>query len=266
MDTKVNYTVVGAFVIGLVAALIFMIIWLSAGITTQTYKYYAIYMNEAVTGLNIDSPVTYNGVEVGTVKTMTLNEKNPQQVKLLLKVISDTPITEDTRATLNAKGLTGITFVSLQNIGPSLIPLKKIPGEEYPIIQAAPSLLNRLDTVVTDLSAELNDISKSLQSVLDTENRHAFKETLQNLNKISANIAANNKNMTIILQNTAKATQQLPITIQTFNNQTLPAANQLLSSLQNVGDNLTIITNQIKQNPSILIRGQTPPPLGPGEK
>lgn len=265
MDTKVNYSVVGAFVIILTAVFILMIIWLSSGLAAKSYKIYMVHMNESVAGLNVDSPVKFNGVEVGRVKKIVLNPDNPQIVNLLLDIEENTPITVDTRATLNIQGLTGVATVALKTIGPNTTPLKKEKGEKHPVIKSAPSLFARLDVALTDLTNNLSEISKSIRSVLDPENQRAFKETLKNLSSVSQNLATHNQAITHILQNTAKVSQQLPNTIQSFNNQTLPAANQLLHSLQNTSNNMVVISNEIKQNPSVIIRGKSPPPLGPGE-
>ena len=80
-------------------------------------------------------------------------------------------------------------------------------------------------------------------------------------------MASNDEALKDIIQNTAKASAQLPLTMQTFTQQTLPAANKLLENMHNISDNLLDITDTIKQNPSVLIRGQkVKNQLGPGEK
>jgi phospholipid/cholesterol/gamma-HCH transport system substrate-binding protein len=238
MEPKVNYTAVGAFVVILLIALIIVITWLSSGLSNKSYQNYLIYMNESVAGLNIDSPVKYNGVNVGSVKQISLNTQNPQQVVLLVNIETNTPITQDTRAVLNIQGLTGVAFIALKNIGFDTQPLKKTPGVKYPVIQSMPSLFNRLDSALTILMKNLSQMSKSIDKAFDNENQQAFKETLKNLNTLSKNLT----------------------------NQTLPATNQLLNTLQNASDNFVAISTAIKQNPAIVIRGETAPALGPGEK
>ena len=101
METKVNYALVGTFVICLVAAIVLTVIWLSAGFSAQDNAIYKVYMTESVSGLNIDSPVEFNGVGVGSVERMEISADNPNLVILLLKVKSNTPVTEGTTATLN---------------------------------------------------------------------------------------------------------------------------------------------------------------------
>ncbi|HEX4045681.1 MAG TPA: MlaD family protein, partial [Gammaproteobacteria bacterium] len=130
METNVNYTIVGAFVIFLVTAIVLGIIWLSSGFSFQHYSTYLVHMQESVTGLTIDSPVEYNGVQVGNVTSIEINHDNPRQVELLLNIKKDTPITRGTFATLTSRGITGITYIALKDRGTDLRPLLVAPGQK----------------------------------------------------------------------------------------------------------------------------------------
>jgi len=48
--------------------------------------------------------------------------------------------------------------------------------------------------------------------------------------------------------------------------QTLPETYRLLYNLGTASQDLSDLASQIKQNPSVLIRGVSQPPLGPGER
>src|SRR3990167_1857409 len=113
METNVSYTIVGAFVITLLTAMVLAIIWLSSGFSFDQYTTYLVYMQESVSGVSVDSQVEFNGVNVGTVKSISLNHKNPQLVELLLNIKKDTPVTRGTVATLNSRGFTGIAYLAL---------------------------------------------------------------------------------------------------------------------------------------------------------
>ena len=117
MDTNINYTAVGAFVIFLITAIILGIIWLSSGFSFEKYSTYMAYMQESVSGLSIDAPVEFNGVSVGAVKTIELNHKNPHLVEITFTIKSSTPITTNTIATLTTRGITGITYIALKDAG-----------------------------------------------------------------------------------------------------------------------------------------------------
>jgi len=280
MEPKVNYTIVGIFVISLITAIIVTALWLSVGISNKTYKIYRVYMNESVAGLSVDSPVQYNGVTVGHITDISLNDQNPQQVKLLLAIESDTPITENTTATLMSQGLTGIAYVGLRSSSADLKPLELLPGEDYPVIKTSPSLMVRLDTAVSELTGNLSQISSELHAILDTQNQQALSQTLQNIDQLTRTLANNSKDLSNTLKlvnqfmaNSTKASQQFPEllkngqrTLNILNEQTLPNINSLINNLSSTSSNLLMTSKAIKQNPSILLRGEAPPPPGPGER
>src|SRR4051812_13246110 len=117
MDEKVNYATVGLFVIILFAAFILSVIWLSAGFNTVTYTTYQVYMKESVAGLNVDSSVKYNGMDVGYVKDIQLSQRDTHIIVLWLNIKKGIPITMGTTATLKTQGITGIMYVALIDNG-----------------------------------------------------------------------------------------------------------------------------------------------------
>ena len=272
METNVNYTLVGIFVLTLLSVMIVTIIWLSSGISGNPTKTFKVYMTESVSGLNIDSPVEYNGVSVGAVKSIALNQKNPQLVEVLLNITQSTPITEGTVATLNVKGLTGIAYIALQDRGLNTTPLQALKGQAYPVIKTAPSFFLRLDTAITKLNDNLHQVSASIRLLMDQENLRSVKEILLNIKQITSTLNANGKSFSQIMQNTAAASRQFPPllesandAIQLFSSQTLPAANDAAGNFATISGNLTAVSQEIKQNPAILLRGTAPRHLGPGE-
>ncbi len=114
MEDKVNYTVVGAFVLALGAALITGVLWLSAGFSARKHLLpYQSIVSESVAGLNLDAPVKYLGVDVGKVSAIRIDPGNPRQVVLRFLIEQGTPIKKDTEAVLKTQGLTGIAYVEL---------------------------------------------------------------------------------------------------------------------------------------------------------
>jgi phospholipid/cholesterol/gamma-HCH transport system substrate-binding protein len=272
METNVNYTIVGAFVITILTGIILAIIWLSSGFSFEQYNSYMVYMQESVTGLSINSTVEYNGVQVGMVNKISINQQNPRQVEVLLSIKNDTPITQGTVATLTSRGITGISFISLKDNSSNLQPLVALPGQKYPVIKTAPSIFMRLDTALNLLTANFSKIGNALEKLLNPENQQSIQEILINLKEITGTLALNNQRLNAILENTARASQQLMPLINSSNSamrmletQTLPSAYRTMNNLDDVSRSLAEISAEIKQNPSILIRGKATPTLGPGE-
>ena len=218
MDEKVNFAVVGAFVLVLSAVFIGGVLWLSSGESYRTfYDVYLTYMTESVSGLNLNAPVRYRGVEVGRVQKIMLAPGNVEQVQLTLSIERGTPVKTDTVAVLQTQGLTGLAFVELTGGSRDAPALQKQHGEEYPVIKAEPSRLTRLDSAVTSLLSNLNRAIENFNALMDEDNRRVVKNTLADIEHLSRTMAARSTaiessltNAARTMENTARLSDELP--------------------------------------------------------
>jgi len=190
MGKRLNNALVGVFVIALGLVWMGVTLWLALGDYTTHYTTYRVYLDESVSGLYLDAPVKYRGVDVGKVTGIELNPAVPDQVQLTLDVVSTTPIREDTLAELAVQGLTGIAFVDLKG-GSLESPVLVIQdGEDYPIIRSAPSFFERLDMSGTELMGNLNVLISNLVRLLDAEGRQSLKQIIANVSAVTGTLAA----------------------------------------------------------------------------
>ena len=179
MEDKVNYALVGAFVLLLGAALVAAVLWLAAGLGgQQAMEPYQAFIKESVAGLDLDAPVKYLGVDVGKVSQITIDPQNPQQVRLRFLIQRGTPIRQDSVAVLKTQGLTGIAYVELSGGSAEAAPLLATTDGEPPTIPFKLSLAARLENVLTNVLANLDRVSNNLNAVFDADNRAALKSTL----------------------------------------------------------------------------------------
>lgn len=307
MESKTNYTIVGVIVLVLTAALLSTGLWLSVGFNKKAYSFYTVYLHEAAAGLAPDSPVKYNGVQVGFVKKIKLNATDPRQVEITLSIEEGIPITTSTSATLNSQGITGVTYVGLSASSGDLTLLQKMPGEPYPVIPAKPSLFKQIDSVLKDVSESINKVGDGAEQIFTNENALYIKNSLANMEKISGAIASNSENISstlanadIFLNNLTQVSKDFPQiikelkkgvakfnsltndlstasksvtstmvagkgTLDKISQQTLPPAVLLLRRLNAISANLEKLSREIRQNPSVIIRGSAAPKPGPGE-
>src|SRR5688572_5100373 len=111
MDTRASYVLVGAFVLGLVAAALSFGFWLGCAEGGALRHQYAVHFTGNVTGLQPGAPVRYRGIVKGEVKSIAFrrDEKgavDPDTVRVVISVDADTPIMTDTVASLEVQGLT----------------------------------------------------------------------------------------------------------------------------------------------------------------
>ncbi len=304
MEEKVNFAVVGAFVLVLSAALIGGVLWFGSGKSyRKIYDVYQTYMKESVSGLNLNAPVRYRGVEVGRVQKIALAPENVEQVQLTLNIERGTPVKVDTVAVLQTQGLTGLAFVELTGGNRNSPELKAQSGEKYPVIQAGSSLMTRLDSAVTTLLANLNRTSENFNALIDEDNRRAVKNTLKDIEVLSRTLAARSAmidasltNTARTMENAARLTDEIPLIAQRiqrsadafdhmsnelarsgtrassviddtrqFTSETLPEVHQLVIELRDLTGSLRHFSEELEQNPGMLIYGKPAARRGPGE-
>ena len=204
MERKINYAIVGLFVLVLGGAWLGISLWLTLGDFRTEYTTYRVYMKESVSGLYVDAPVKYRGVEIGKVRTIELNPANPEEVRLTLDIQSSVPIKVDTIAVLTVQGLTGIAFVDLTGGSQTAELLQTEAGAEYPVIPSGPSFFARLDTFGMELLANLNLLANRLGELLDEEGRQKIRDILENSRQVSAVFARQNMELEQTILNASK--------------------------------------------------------------
>ncbi len=294
MESKINYTLVGLFVVGLAAGLFGFIYWLGKYADNYEYDYFQVYMTESVAGLSPDASVKYKGVEVGIVEKIGLKPENPELVRLLLKIKRGTPIKVDTTATLKSFGLTGLAYLELEGGKQDAPLLKPTDDEEIPIIPARPSPFTRAYDSMTFLAEKSIQALDKFNQLLSDKNINAVAEILHQTKQLTQEVRKQLKGLQplirngIVMENRVskafekverasvsvqkmadnldKNTTGLSQTVSTDLRQSLQSFNQLLLDLSILAGNMQKMTQTFENSPSDLIfkRSQLKP--GPGEE
>lgn len=180
MNNRVNYSLIGFLVLFALSAMMVFGYWLLKPSKEVEMKVYAIYFDESVSGLNLDAPVKYKGINVGKVIALNINPKNSEQVEILITVLKSTPIKTSTVAQLTSQGITGLSYINLSFGDESSEFLKAQKGQEYPVIKTIPSLLIKLENTVGDLTLNLSDTLQRTRELLKEENQAEFSLLLKN--------------------------------------------------------------------------------------
>src|ERR1700710_2107780 len=141
MERNANYALVGVISTLLLFGMIVFILWLTNFALSAKYDRYNIIFHGPVSGISKGGEVTFNGIKVGEVSEIKLDPRDPNLVIGTVRVQSDTPVRQDSFATLEPQGITGVTFVQITAGTPAKPLLKNLPlkpGQEYPTLYAAP--------------------------------------------------------------------------------------------------------------------------------
>ena len=121
----------------------------------------------------------------------------------------------------------------------------------------------KLGSIIANTERASNRLGPLLDSSSDTASA---------LQQVSRMLARNQRKLSAIIANTEQASGQfIPLldsssdTINALQLQVLPEAYRTMTTLNRLTDSMNRLTDKINRDPSILVRGSAPPPLGPGE-
>ncbi|MFY0991878.1 MlaD family protein [Halomonas sp. C05BenzN] len=306
MQTRVNPALVGAFVLGLVALLVVMVVWLAGERDQQDYLAYRVMVEESVAGLSERATVTYRGVEVGFVERIDLSE-DLERVVVTLRVAPDYRLRQGTSATLRSQVLTGRTSVELSggegdvldHGAPQPPMIAYQPSRLFQLDQALGEVLDRVDVMaerivriserIDDLLSDenrdstsrlLTSVSRSaerIERLLDDDNIESFQATLHNLEVLTARLERFSGGALEDLDGLGDDTRDLLASLRaTLDELSRGAGENLAMTGEQVRrtlgrfdalvEQLGDLTRELEQNPGQLLFGPDRHPPGPGER
>jgi phospholipid/cholesterol/gamma-HCH transport system substrate-binding protein len=303
MENRAHALAAGLFTLVLGAALAAVGMWFSKDEVKLIP--YALATASPVTGLKVEAPVRYRGVDVGKVDDISIDSANGGRVRIRIGVREGTPVTKSTYAQLGYQGITGLAYVLLGDDGKSSEALQSSPGE-IALIRMKPSLMDQGE-ILFDTFAEIADKVKLL---LDDENQGHVRRTLTNLEEATqrASIVAkklepsleampgliaearrlagdSRASVTKVDQLIANANglalkldarvdtltpavasvQEVGVTARAVNDETMPRVNVLVDGLTKDTHALGRVIHTLGEQPQSLVFGTPPGTPGPGE-
>jgi len=261
MSNKVNYMVIGIYVILFFCASIFILFWLYYKEGHVVYKPYMLYVHDDVTGLSSQSSVKYTGVQVGYVDSIKLDDKNPQLVQIVLQIKAGTPVLTSTFATLNVQGITGSAYVSL-SAGSSDAPLLQLQdGQIYPVIKSKTSLLNQVTNALPEIADNIQTITKRINTMLSADNVDTVSKILDNVEQFTGTLSSTSpdlnkimKSLNVTMKNAEESSNKLPDLLEQTNH-TMTTIKRTVDEMQKTTKDFsrvllsaeTLITNTTQQ-------------------
>lgn len=289
MENRAHALAAGLFAVVLAVALVAAGLWFRRD--DIRFDPYLVTTTSSVTGLKVEAPVRYRGVDVGRVESIGLEPGGSGRVNIRIGVHEDTPITKSTYAQLGYQGVTGLAFVSLNDDGLSGERLKA-DGEAPPRIEMRPSIFDS----GMDLVASVKELSARLSDLLNEENRKMLTKALAGFEQASRQTAALAEKLQVgagdlpvlagdartaladisslsrkleersaAFDRMAASLDDVGVAARSFNNETLPRISVLVEQLQRDSRALDRVLSSLNDNPQAFIFGAQRAKPGPGE-
>ena len=185
MYEKINYKLVGLFIVVFITLAVFSGFWLAkSDLSGKNYNSYISYFSESVDGLNKDSTVKLNGVNVGRVVNISISSRYPSEVRVDISISNSVKITEDMYAILKSQGLTGLRYINIEG-GSSSESVK--PNSGNSIIKTKVSVLANMSNTLPQTLDKLLVFGNKLDILLSKENLDNISKILENGTKITKN-------------------------------------------------------------------------------
>jgi phospholipid/cholesterol/gamma-HCH transport system substrate-binding protein len=243
MENKSHAVIAGLFTLALLAAAIFIGLWLNRDRTE--WVPYQIATRLSIPGLNPQAAVRYRGLDVGKVDSINFDPNAVGQILVHISVRPDTPVTQSTFATLGYQGVTGIAYVQLDDDGSQPQKLSS-SAEHIARIEMRPSLFDQLQNRGLAILQQTQDIAKRINDMLAPANQQKILDAFDNVSKAANELAA-------IPQQLQPTLARIPaLTTQ---------AQQTLNSIDTLSKDASALTNNLNG-----MAGKLQAPNGPIEQ
>ena len=188
METHARFFLIGLFSLVVTVVLVLFVLWLGKLQLDREYQEYDVRFHESVTGLSVGGLVQYHGIQVGEVRKLSLDPKDPREVRVRIRVGADTPIKTDTKAQLSYTGLTGVAVVEMFGGTPEAKLLREVDPEHTPEIDTVPSTLSQLMSGGSGAMHSAQEVMARIAEVLNDDNIARVSALLDNLAAVSDDV------------------------------------------------------------------------------
>ncbi len=204
METRANYTIIGAFTLAVIAAAFGFVYWFAGPEDTSGRKVYEIIFNGSVAGLQQGNAVLFNGIPAGQVTKLGLVPGQPGQVQVLVGINSNIPVLADARAGLQMQGITGIVAVMISGGKPDAPPLQVGPSGYLRIpAQGTLGFAGLVDSAQT--------VAQRIEDVLKAINPEDVRVIIANVEVFTKALADRSQNVTSIVEQADKLVERLNV-------------------------------------------------------
>ncbi|WP_300532209.1 MlaD family protein [Maricaulis sp.] len=262
METKAHHALVGLFTVILVVAGVFFSLWMAKVSFDEEYAMYDIVFDGPVRGLRESAEVRFNGIQVGEVTELGLDEQS--RVVARVQVLAQTPVRIDSFAQLEPQGLTGLSYILISGGSPDAQRLQSPANRPPPRIFARRAQLEGLVEGSEDVLDAAQIALFRLSELLNEDNIEEVSQTLTNLREITDRLSEEDAliaDARDAIQRIDTAASDISVAAQSLQQFSVSAENFLIDDLTPAVNETTLAAmavNQAAVDTDYLVRSVTP--------
>jgi phospholipid/cholesterol/gamma-HCH transport system substrate-binding protein len=231
METKANYAIVGFFTLLVIAAAFGFVYWMAQSGRGGPTAELAIRIPGSANGLSVGSPVRFNGIPVGSVRSLSIDPEDPRYSIAFTEVRADAPVYQSTKSVLEVQGLTGAAYIELSGgaKGEENILQKAIENGRPAVLIADQSSVTNLLATADKILDRANTAIGDIQGFVG-DARGPLTQTIRNVETFTAALSANSGNIDKFLNSLSTLSSAVD-RVSTTLNSTLQAAEQLVRAI-----------------------------------
>lgn len=187
MENKSHAIAAGLFTLLLTAALIAAAFWIRGEPIANDR--YVLHTKGSVSGLNLQAAVRYRGVEVGKVESIDFDPGDSRVILVGIAVRAGTPLTRGAHAELAPQGITGLSYVQIDDDGKTA-QLRDPADPVQARIELRPSFLERVSGSGEELVSRIGILAQRMDAWLAEDNRLQAVRTLAALEAAAQGVTA----------------------------------------------------------------------------
>ncbi|HTD89476.1 MAG TPA: MlaD family protein [Burkholderiales bacterium] len=168
MESRAHAIVAGLFTVLLGIGVVVAALWFSR----ENYDHvtYVLESKYSVSGLNPQAPVRLRGVQIGKVQSIDFDPTDARLILITILIKGGSSITRGTTAQLSALGITGTSYVSLEDEGrnPEFLPPATDKASRIAVKR---SLFDEFAMSGQEILFEVNKVAKQAQALLSDDNQ-----------------------------------------------------------------------------------------------
>ncbi len=200
MENRAYAFIAGLFALLLCAGLVVAFWWLGGSHRPENeYEIVSVY---PITGLNPQAAVRYRGVDVGRVSEVRFDTRDANAIVIRVDIDERLKLTQGSFAKLISQGLTGLSYIELDDPGTDSRPLGTT---RIPLRESDMSQLMHSGKEILGKTAQVLDTTERL---LKTLNRVLDDANMQKIQTLIGNMESASKELTPLLRSTHAATDK----------------------------------------------------------